>query len=69
MTPRDGVPGSLHLQKYNEPQTPSRGVIKKNRPLPLATTLQKPKGLFDVNYSINSLNGGVNEFCQKIHSC
>ena len=42
---------------------------QKNRPLPLATTLQKPKGLFDVNYSINSLNGGVNEFCQKIHSC
>ena len=27
MTPRDGVSGSLHLQKYNEPLTPSRGVI------------------------------------------
>ena len=68
MTPRDGVSDSLYFWRYNEPLTPSRGV-KKNRPLPLATTLQKPKGLFDVNYSINSLNGGVNEFCQKIHSC
>ena len=26
MTPRDGVSGSLYLQKYNEPLTPSRGV-------------------------------------------
>ena len=27
MTPRDGVNGSLYLQKYNEPLTPSQGVI------------------------------------------
>ena len=27
MTPRDGVPDSLYPHKYNEPQTPSRGVI------------------------------------------
>ncbi len=27
LTPRDGVSGSLHLWGYNEPLTPSRGVI------------------------------------------
>lgn len=29
--------------------------------MPLATTLQKPKSLFDVIYNINGLNAGVNE--------
>gem|GEM_PF-4372953 len=27
LTPRDGVSGSLYPYKYNEPLTPSRGVI------------------------------------------